>query len=241
MPEARSGATTTSAFAQTSKVRAELKGSRLVLVAGLAALIVGLAGCSAAIAWNTARSGGMMTGGMMTGDMMMGGGMMAEPMMVWQQGSGPVYTPQEAAGVALDTVHGRGWTWLTLDEVHIFPAFYEVEFNDRHGLKGPEIYVSRSSGAVGPEMGPNMMWDSQYGMGPACSSGLTEDQARALITSPGGLSIGDGEHHHGYWEFELTRGGAAVNQINVSECAPHSVVNEQAWQPDMQGTYAPHG
>ena len=230
-----------SAFAQTSKVRAELKGSRLVLVAGLAALIVGLAGCSAAIAWNTARSGGMMTGGMMTGDMMMGGGMMAEPMMVWQQGSGPVYTPQEAAGVALDTVHGRGWTWLTLDEVHIFPAFYEVEFNDRHGLKGPEIYVSRSSGAVGPEMGPNMMWDSQYGMGPACSSGLTEDQARALITSPGGLSIGDGEHHHGYWEFELTRGGAAANQINVSECAPHSVVNEQAWQPDMQGTYAPHG
>jgi len=218
-----------------------LKGSRLVLVAGLAALIVGLAGCSAAIAWNTARSGGMMTGGMMTGDMMMGGGMMAEPMMVWQQGSGPVYTPQEAAGVALDTVHGRGWTWLTLDEVHIFPAFYEVELNDRHGLKGPEIYVSRSSGAVGPEMGPNMMWDSQYGMGPACSSGLTEDQARALITSPGGLSIGDGEHHHGYWEFELTRGGAAVNQINVSECAPHSVVNEQAWQPDMQGTYAPHG
>jgi len=178
---------------------------------------------------------------MMMGGGMMGGGMMAEPMMVWQQGSGPVYTPQEAAGVALDTVHGRGWTWLTLDEVHIFPAFYEVEFNDRHGLKGPEIYVSRSSGAVGPEMGPNMMWDSQYGMGPACSSGLTEDQARALITSPGGLSIGDGEHHHGYWEFELTRGGAAVNQINVSECAPHSVVNEQAWQPDMQGTYAPHG
>ena len=241
MPEARSGATTTSAFAQTSKVRAELKGSRLVLVAGLAALIVGLAGCSAAIAWNTARSGGMMTGGMMTGDMMMGGGMMAEPMMIWRQGSGPVVTPEEAARLALDTVHGRGWPWLTLDEVHIFPAFYEVEFNDRHGLKGPEIYVSRSSGAVGPEMGPNMMWDSQYGMGPACSSGLTEDQARALITSPGGLSIGDGEHHHGYWEFELTRGGAAVNQINVSECAPHSVVNEQAWQPDMQGTYAPHG
>ena len=213
-----------------------MKGSRLVLVAGLVALIVGLAGCSAAIAWNTARTGGMLSDGMM-----MGGGMMAEPMMVWQQGSDPVSTPQEAAGVALDTVHGRGWTWLTLDEVHIFPAFYEVEFSDRHGFKGPEIYVSRSSGAIGPEMGPNMMWDSQYGMGPACSSGLTEDQARALITSPGGLSVGDGEHHHGYWEFELKRGGAAVNQINVSECAAHSVVNEQAWQPDMQGTYAPHG
>jgi hypothetical protein len=172
---------------------------------------------------------------------MMIGGMMGEPMMIWHQGSGPVATPEEAARLALDTVHGRGWTWLTLDEVHIFPSFYEVEFNDRHNFKGPEIYVSRSSGAVGPEMGPNMMWDSQYGMGPTCSSSLTEDQARALITTPGGLSVGDGEPHHGYWEFELKRGAAVVNQINVSECASHSVVNEQAWQPDMQGTYAPHG
>src|SRR5438094_6757617 len=100
MPEARSGATTTSTFAQTSKAQDRLKGSRLVLAAGLAALIVGLAGCGAAIAWNTARSGGMMMGGMMMGGGMMGGGMMgggmmAEPMMVWQQGSGPVSTPQE--------------------------------------------------------------------------------------------------------------------------------------------------
>jgi hypothetical protein len=216
-----------------------LKGSRLVLVAGLAAVIVGLAGCSAAIAWNTARSGGMMSGDMMSGGMM-SGGMMAEPMMIWHQGSGPVSTPEEAARLALDTVHGRGWTWLTLDEVHIFPSFYEVEFNDRHNFKGPEIYVSRSSGAVGPEMGPNMMWDSQYGMGSTCSSSLTEDQARALITTPGGLAVGDGERHHGYWEFELKRGAAVVNQINVGECAAHSVVNEQAWQPDMQA-YAPHG
>src|SRR5438552_3065238 len=122
MPGARSGATTTSAFAQTSKARDKLKGSRLVLVAGLAALIVGLAGCSAAIAWNTARSGGMMSGGMMGGGMM-GGGMMGEPMMVWRQGSGAVATPEDAARLALDTVHGRGWPWLTLDEVHIFPAF----------------------------------------------------------------------------------------------------------------------
>src|SRR5205823_14173114 len=44
------GGTTTSVFAQTSKARDKLKGSRLVLVAGLAALIVGVAGCSAPIA-----------------------------------------------------------------------------------------------------------------------------------------------------------------------------------------------
>lgn len=217
-------------FARIFKARDELMRSRLLLFAGVAALLVGLAGCSASIVWSTANSAGMM-----------GGGMIAQPMMVWRNGSGAVSSPQEAARLGLETVHQRGWTWLTLDEVHIFPAFYEVEFNDRHDFKGPEIYVSRSSGAVGPEMGPNMMWDSQYGLGQACSSSLTEDQARALVTAGGGLSVGAGERHHGYWEFELKRGNTVINQVNVSECAGHSVINEQAWQPDMQGTYAPHG
>lgn len=210
--------------------------SRTVLIAGLATLVVGLAGCAATVAWGNASSasqGGMMGGGVMSG-------MMAEPMMIWRQGSGAVSSPQTAATLALETVQGRGWTWLTLDEVHIFPTFYEVEFTDRHALKGPEIYVSRSSGAAGPEMGPNMMWDSQYGMGAACSSTLGEARARSRVAAPPGLSLGDGEHHHGYWEFELNRGSTVVNQINVSECS-QGIINEQMWQPDMEGTFAPHG
>lgn len=64
---------------------------------------------------------------------------------------------------------------------------------------------------------------------------------RGLISPPGGLSLGDAERHHGYWKFELKRGHSVVNQINVSECAGHSVIDEQMWQPDMVGTYAPHG
>src|SRR2546422_4852820 len=162
--------------------------TRIVLFAGLAALVVGLAGCGATIAWGNASSasqgGGMMGGGMMGSGMM--SGMMAEPMMVWRQGSGAASSPQEAARLGLATVQERGWTWLTLDEVHIFPTFYEVEFNDRHALKGPEIYVSRSSGAAGPEMGPNMMWDTQYGVGAACSSTMSEGLARSKITAPAG-------------------------------------------------------
>jgi len=213
--------------------------------------MVGLAGCSAAVVWGTADSesqGGMMGGttmgsGMMGGGMMggmMGGGMMSEPMMVWRVGSGPVSSPQDAARLASETVQTRGWTWLTLDEVHIFPAFYEVEFNDRDGFKGPELYVNRSSGAAGPEMGPNMMWDSQYGMGSTCSSSLSEGAAGSLITTPAGLSLGDADRHHGYWEFELKRGNKVISQINISDCR-HSVIDERMWQPDMEGTYAPNG
>src|SRR5437879_961997 len=126
----------------------------------------------------SASVGGMMGGGMIGGGMMAS---MAEPMMVWSQGAGPSPRPEDAARTALTAVRGRGWGWLTVDEVHVFPTFYEVEFNDRAGFKGPEVYVNRSSGDVGPEMGPNMMWDSVYGMmGASCATRRAESDARAL-------------------------------------------------------------
>jgi hypothetical protein len=198
-------------------------------------LAVGLASCAAA------SSGDMMGGGMMGGGGMMAGGNMAEPMMVWQAGQGPVASPQAAGQAAIVAVRRQGWDWLTLDEVHIFPAFFEVELNDQGGFKGPEVYVNRATGNAGPEMGPNMMWDTRYGMmGAACGQVPSEARARARVAPPAGLSLGDGERHHGYWEFELKRGGQAVNQVNVEDCGS-GVIFEAAWQPDMVGTYAPNG
>jgi len=97
------------------------------------------------------------------------------------------------------------------------------------------------TGAVYPEMGPNLMWDTRYGMmGAACGRAPSEAQARARVAPPAGLSLGDSERHHGYWEFELKRGGQVVNQVNVEDCGS-SIIYEEAWQSDMQGTYAPNG
>jgi len=166
---------------------------------------------------------------------------MAEPMMIWQGGRGPVASPQIAGQAAIAAVRHQGWDWLTLDEVHIFPAFFEVELDDRGGFKGPEVYVNRATGDAGPEMGPNMMWDTRYGMmGATCKQSPSETQARARVAPPAALSLGDGERHRGYWEFELKRDGQVVNQVNVVDCGS-GVVFEAAWQPDMQGTYAPNG
>ena len=154
--------------------------------------------------------------------------------------------PPDAAKLALAVVSGRGWDWLTVDEVHVFPDFYEVETDDRGGYKGTEIYVSRQTGAVGPEMGPNLMWDNSYGMGGGCGSSLDEATARqtadAYLSQQGqqGIALGDAEQHHGYWEFELRRGSAVVNQINVNDCT-RAVIDERMWQPDMQSSYVPNG
>src|SRR5579859_796127 len=100
----------------------------------------------------TVNGGGGMMGGTGTDDMMRA---MPEPMVVWRPGSGAIADPAAAAAAALTAIRDRGWTWLAVDEVHIFSSFFEVETNDRGGLKGPELYVNRSSGDVGPEMGPN--------------------------------------------------------------------------------------
>jgi hypothetical protein len=54
------------------------------------------------------------------------------------------------------------------------------------------------------------------------------------------VSLGGGERHDGYWEFELKRAGQMVNLVNVAGRGS-GVIFEEVLQPDMQGTVAPHG
>jgi hypothetical protein len=175
---------------------------------------------------------------------------LAQPITVWQKGTGPVNSAAQAAKLALAVVSKRGWTSLTLDEVHIFPDWFEVETNDSDGLKGPEIYVNNKTGNIGPEQGPNNGWDTVYGHG-QCTTDLSAADARqiaqnALATdqttgaAAASETLGDSEQHHGYWEFELQRQGKVVNQMNVNNCTQGTVF-EDGWQPDMLGVYAPNG
>jgi hypothetical protein len=169
-----------------------------------------------------------------------------QPVTIWQAGSGPVIKAAQAAKLALAVVQRRGWTSLRIDEVNIFPDWFEVEFLDADGLAGPEIYVNGKSGNIGPEQGPNLGWDTVYGKA-QCASELGEAPARQIAQNAlashekaAGQTLGDSEHHHGYWEFKLERGGKVVNQVNVNECTQR-VVFEDLWQPDVVGVYAPNG
>src|SRR3989337_2087240 len=86
-------------------------------------------------------------------------------------GGGGGYNPQakpitldqaaEAVGRYLNA-YGRG---LTLKEVMEFTQnFYaEVEEEDT-GIHAMELLIDRYSGQVYPEIGPNMMWNTKYGM-----------------------------------------------------------------------------
>ena len=210
---------------------------RALRLAALAALLVGAVAWSAALIWSSAsvRSQGSWP----IGGGLIGFGWTAQPTFVWRGGSGPVASPEAAARLALHTVQARGWAWLTVDKVHVFPAFYEVELDDRDGFKGPDLYVNRFNGAVGPEMGPNIIWDTRYGRGRDCRSELNEVDAAEPAAVSTALRLGQGERHHGYWQFDLMRGNAVVNQVDVNNCT-RNVVSEQTWQADMEWTTMSH-
>jgi hypothetical protein len=59
----------------------------------------------------------------------------------------------------------RGFDDLELTEVMEFEHnFYAIAQEHDTGVGAMELLVDKQTGAVGPEMGPNMMWNDRYGM-----------------------------------------------------------------------------
>jgi hypothetical protein len=78
-----------------------------------------------------------------------------------------------AADVTIEEAHeaveqyltARGYAGLEVAEVMEFERnFYAIAREHDTGIGAMELLVDKVSGAVGPEMGPNMMWTARYGM-----------------------------------------------------------------------------
>ncbi len=62
-------------------------------------------------------------------------------------------------------LEARGWGDLQVAEVMEFELnFYAIAREPDTGIGAMELLVDKGTGAVGPEMGPNMMWNARYGM-----------------------------------------------------------------------------
>jgi hypothetical protein len=154
----------------------------------LTALVVGTAGVALAGGPFGSGSGGFgpgaITGGSGQGSFgpgaMMGGGYGRGGMMGGSQGNG---TGRMMAGgtrgsprqptVSLDQaqmnvqayVDRIGNADLTLDEVMEFQNnFYAIVKEKSTGIGAFEVLINKETGAVTPEPGPNMMWNTKYGM-----------------------------------------------------------------------------
>jgi hypothetical protein len=83
----------------------------------------------------------------------------------WTAESPGTLTIEDAHEAAEQYIAGLGYANLEIGEVMEFERnFYAIVAESDTGIGAMELLIDKSTGAVGPEMGPNMMWNARYGM-----------------------------------------------------------------------------
>jgi len=140
----------------------------------------------------------------------------------------------DEAAEAVERYLGAYGQDLALVEVMEFAwNFYaEVEEEDT-GIHAMELLIDKYTGQVYPEMGPNMMWNTKYGMmagmpggyrtggEPTADMPITPEQAGALAqrfldTYPPGLSVADADTFYGYYTLHTLEDGQVEGMLSVN-------------------------
>jgi hypothetical protein len=70
-----------------------------------------------------------------------------------------------ATTIAQNYVASTGNPDLTVKQIEEYQANFYIQVNEKSTGNGAfELLVDKNSGAIYPEMGPNMMWNTKYGM-----------------------------------------------------------------------------
>lgn len=170
-------------------------------------------------------------GGMM-GPGMMGPGMMGPHGMVGGWGR---YNPDarqitidEAAQAATRYLLAYYGKQLVVTEVMDFAWNYYAEVKEVDtGIGAMELLIDKYSGQVYPEMGPNMMWNTKYGMmgsylgTPSVNMPITAAKAREIaqkfldVNLPG-FSVGEAEVFYGYYTLHTLKNGTIQGMLSVN-------------------------
>ncbi len=126
--------------------------------------------------------------------------------------------------------------------------FY-VQVSEKSGNGAFELLINKYTGSIYPEMGPNMMWNTKYGMmrggilggifgAPTATMTVTQPQAttnaQAYLTSylPG-TTTGDITAFYGYYTIEILNGpaGTTFGMLSVNG------YTGQVWFHNWHGTF----
>lgn len=118
-----------------------------------------------------------------------------------------------------------GNTDIVLTEVLEFDNnFYAGVKEKSTGTHAFELLVNKYTGAVVPEMGPNMMWNTKYGhmtLNTQESSTVTEKQAieiaqKYLDTELPGTEVEDADTFYGYYTLEVKKDDKLYGMLSVN-------------------------
>jgi len=217
------------------------------IVLGVLALAValGAGGVWLGVTWAQGRTGyGVMGSGMMGRDWT------GTPCSESWQGYGPkdgrwtdmpcdeaYVQPNDSSANSLEEVQEAmesyverlGYTGLYVTEVMEFERnYYAIVAEEETGIGVVELLMDKGSGAVGPEPGPNMMWNSKYGMHRGGMMGgyttgevtLSPEEAeeiaqRWLDANRLGRTAGEADPFYGYYTLHFLNGDQIEGMLSV--------------------------
>ncbi len=172
----------------------------------------------------TMGSGGQMDSGDMMGPSMMGPGRMGG----WgtNNPNAEQITIDEAAE-AVERYLGAYGQDLALAEVMEFAwNFYAEVEEESTGIHAMELLIDKYTVRVYPEMGPNMMWNTKYGMMGSQNTAITEmpittEQAKALAqrfldANLPGVTVGEADIFYGYYTLHTIKDGQIEGMLSVN-------------------------
>ena len=150
-------------------------------------------------------------------------------------GDGRASSLEEAQEAVERYVAGLGYgEALHVTEVMEFERnYYAIVAEESTGIGAMELLVDKSSGAVGPEPGPNMMWNARYGMmgrgggmmgmmGGYATDEMTfspkeaQDVAqRWLDANLPGRAAGEADAFYGYYTLHFLNDGEIEGMLSV--------------------------
>lgn len=188
----------------------------LLFISMMVALLLALVACVPV--WGQPGWGGMMGG---QGGMMGGG---------WGNYNGnPNAQPiniDQAADAARSYVSRYGKN-LTLTEVMDFAWSFYAEITEKDtGIHAMELIIDKYTGQVSPEMGPNTMWNSKYGMmgsnyAATARMPVTPEQAKTLAqrfldANLPGVTVAEADAFYGYYTLHTLRNGQIEGMLSVN-------------------------
>ncbi len=144
------------------------------------------------------------------------------------QGYGENATPitiEKAKESAENYLASTGNDDLQLSEVMEFNNHFYAEVKEKStGVHAFELLVNRYTGAVMPEMGPNMMWNTKYGHmtpGVQAETSVTAEQAqdyaqKYLDKALPGTRAGEPEAFYGYYTLHVLKDGKIQGMLSVN-------------------------
>lgn len=198
----------------------------IVIAAFLIVLGGGIAAAVPGTFWNSMMNTG---NSMMNSGDGMHGGMMGNGMQCGNaneySGNGAPITIEQAGEAVEQYLGSTGNSDLTLAEVMEFKNHFYAEVEEKStGVHAFELLVNRYSGAVSPEPGPNMMWNTRYGhMNPGSEGQATVTREQAIKSAQAyldrtlpGTKAGEADEFYGYYTLHVLKQDKIYGMLSVN-------------------------